>query len=404
MTDVTGGAALVSENIRTLPRAIGSNRARPTARPVPPLAVAATGLFLLSRLITTAGILTAHGMSGLSLRMILVKWDAHWYLAVAQHGYPTSAAPLPGQAELRLAFFPLFPWLLSPIAESGPDAILYATGIGTGFGLAATVAVAYLARTVALHRGQEASTAHRSALAAAALFACFPGAVALSLAYTEGLAIVLVVGCLLALLHRRWLTAGLCAALATASRPNALALVAPCAWAALEAVRRRREWRSLLAPVLAPLGYLGYLGYLQVHVGSWRAWHVVEARAWHQDIDFSAHLLRLLSPAELVRHAARTDWNYFSVVVGLIFVLIAVGCLLRWRPPAVLGAYCAAVLAMCFASSHVGPRPRMVLLAVPLFLACADRLPQRWYRMLLGSCAVLTFAMSYFVSMGRIIP
>ncbi len=391
------------ENVLTLSRAPDSDTARSAGRPGS-LALSATAIFLASRLLTSAGILLAHWVSGLSIRMIVVKWDAHWYLAVAQHGYPTSTAPLPGQAELRLAFFPLFPLLISPVGGLGSNAILAATALGTAFGLAATIAVAFLARTVGLRAGRDAVGAQRSALAAVALFACFPGAIALSLAYTEGVALVAVVGCLLALLHRRWLSAGLCAALATATRPNALALLAACAWACAEALRQRREWRSLLAPLLAPLGALGYLAYLQVHVGDWRAWHEVEARAWHQNIDFSAQLLRLLSPAEIVKHAARTDWNYFSIVAGLIFVVISVLCLRRWRPPGVLVAYTAAVLALCFISSHVGPRPRMVLVAVPLFMACAERLSRVQYRWLLGSCAGLTVVMSYFVSMGRIIP
>jgi Mannosyltransferase (PIG-V) len=394
----------VSEDVRTPQRAPAVAVAQPPRRPGGSLTASAARIFLASRLIAVAGILAAHWVSGLSIRLILIKWDAHWYLAVAQHGYPNTATPLPGQAELRLAFFPLFPLLLAPLSALGPNTILAATAVGTAFGLAATVAVAHLAKTVSLRSGADAAAADRTALAAVALFAFFPGAVVLSLAYTEGLAIAAAVGCLLALLHRRWLTAGLCAAVATATRPNALGLVVACAWACGEAVRQRREWRSLLAPLLAPLGCLGYLSYLQIHVGDWRAWQVVEARGWHQNVDFSARLLRLLSPQEVIRHAAHTDWDYFSIVAGLVFVLVAVVCLVRWRPPNVLGAYTAGTLAFCFLSSRVGPRPRMILIAIPLFLACAERLPARQYRLLLGSCAVLTLAMSYFVSMGRIIP
>ena len=144
--------------------------------------------------------------------------------------------------------------------------------------------------------------------------------------------------------------------------------------------------------------------YLQVHVGDWRAWHEAEARGWHQNIDFSLRLLRLLSPPEIVKHAARTDWHYFSIVAGLIFVLVAGRIFLRWRPPGVLTGYTVGVLAFCFLSSNVGPRPRMVLLALPLFLACGAQLRGRPYAMLLSCCAVCTVAMSYFVSMGRVIP
>jgi len=373
-------------------------------RPRVGLSTLAIGIFLLSRLLTTAGIIAAHWVSGLSLRLIVVKWDAHWYLSIAQHGYPTGAAPLPGDAELRLAFLPLFPLMLRPLTGSGANAVLVATAVGTVFGLAATVAVAHLARHTALVMGAGQTSARRVALRTTAVFACFPGAIVLSLAYTEGLTLVLAVGCLLALLHRRWLLAGICAAFATAARPNALALVVACGWASYQAVRQRGEWRSLVAPLLAPVGFLSYLIYLQVHVGDWRAWHEVQARGWHQNIDFSLRLLRLLSPPEIVKHAARTDWHYFSIVAGLIFVLVAGRIFLRWRPPGVLTGYTVGVLAFCFLSSNVGPRPRMVLLALPLFLACGAQLRGRPYAMLLSCCAVCTVAMSYFVSMGRVIP
>ncbi len=361
-------------------------------------------VYLASRAVVAAGLLAAHLHSGLSWHLMVAKWDAHWYLAVAQDGYPASAAPLPDNAELRLAFFPLFPLLLRPVLAVASDGLLAATAVGAALGAAATVAMAHLSRVVALAVGRDEARARRTALRAAALLTFFPGAVVLSLAYTEGLAILLVAGCLYALIRRRWLIAGFCAGLATATRPNALALVVACAWASYDAIRRRGEWRSLLAPMLAPVGFLAFLGYLQLHVGDWRAWHEVEARAWHQGIDFSARLLRLLAPDEIVDHIAKPDWQYLSVLVGLGFVLVAVVVLVRWRPSTLLVVYTVAALSFCFLSSRVGPRPRMLMLALPLFLACADRLPSAAYRVLLVTCAALTVAMTYFVSTGRVIP
>lgn len=392
------------EALGTRPRPAGSLRVTQGGTGPAGLSLLAAGIFLASRVLTSAGIALAHATSGLSLRLILVKWDAHWYVAVAQYGYPSSPDPLPGHSELRLAFFPLFPLLLRPLAGSGRVTILAATAVGAAFGLAATMAVAHLARAIALAAGCDDRTARRTALRSAALFACFPGSVVLSLAYTEGVTILLSAGCLLALLRRRWLLAGLCAGLASAARPNALALALACAWASYDAIRQRREWRSLAAPLLAPAGFLAYLAYLQVHVGDWHVWSEIEARAWHQRIDFSARLIRLLAPNELVDHIAKADWNYLSVLTGLVFVLVAVAVSLRWRPPALITAYTVGALAFCFLSSRVGPRPRMALLAVPLFLACADRLRRTPYLLLLGLCCAATVTMSYYVSLGRIIP
>src|SRR5205807_7473706 len=96
----------------------------------------------------------------------------------------------------------------------------------------------------------------------------FPGSIVLTPFYTEGLLIALVLGCLLALLHDRWWTAGVLAALATATRPNAVVIVACCACAAAVAIRRRRDWRPLVAPLLAPTGLLAYFSFLWLRTGS----------------------------------------------------------------------------------------------------------------------------------------
>src|SRR5438128_829027 len=91
----------------------------------------------------------------------------------------------------------------------------------------------------------EAAGRRRGAGRPVALFCFFPGAMVLSLAYSEALMLALAIGCLLALLKERWVTAGVLGAFATATRPNAVALVAACAWAAGTAIWRRRQWRAL---------------------------------------------------------------------------------------------------------------------------------------------------------------
>ena len=57
------------------------------------------------------------------------------------------------------------------------------------------------------------------------LFAVFPGSFVLSFAYSEAPFIVFAASCLLLLLDEQWLLAGLAAALATATRPNGVAIV-----------------------------------------------------------------------------------------------------------------------------------------------------------------------------------
>ncbi len=82
------------------------------------------------------------------------------------------------------------------------------------------------------------------------LFVLFPGSVVLSWSYAEPVLIVCAAACLLFLLREQWLFAGLAAALATATRPNAIGVVAACVVAAAMAIWRHRQWWSLVAVAL----------------------------------------------------------------------------------------------------------------------------------------------------------
>src|SRR5207302_5593334 len=115
---------------------------------------------------------------------------------------------------------------------------------------------------------------------AAVLFAFSPGAFVLSLVYAEGLLVLLSAACLLALLERRWLLAGVLAALAGATRPNATAAMLACAWAAGVAIWKDREWRAAVAPLLAPVGVLGFFVFLWWHTGGAVIWFRGEFQGW----------------------------------------------------------------------------------------------------------------------------
>ena len=125
-------------------------------------------------------------------------------------------------------------------------------------GAASVILVGLLAR-----RLHSVSVAAR----AMTLYAIFPGSFVLSFAYSEAMLIVLAAACLLFLVDERWLLAGLFAARATAARPNGVALVAACAVASAIAIRRSRDWMSLVAVLLAPVGFLGFQVYIDATTG-----------------------------------------------------------------------------------------------------------------------------------------
>jgi transposase-like protein len=291
-------------------------------------------------------------------------WDAAWYVRLAGHSYnPVHLSLTPFNKDV--AFFPLFPMLIR--------AAMLVTGAGAvGAGVVVTFVTGALA-TVAVWWAARHLVGAAAANAVVAIWCFFPGAFVFSLVYSEGVTIACAAACLVLLLRRHWLLAGLAAAAATATQPAALVLVLCCAWEALVAVRSRREWGALVAPVVAPLGALGYFAYLWAHTGTPSAWFAVERKFW-------AH--RRLGPRwtvvqpviHLAHHPASVDDGIR--MAGLVLVLAGTYLLWRWRPPAVFSIWAVGTVFVALMSAPVGTRPRFLLVAFPLLFALARRLPR----------------------------
>lgn len=321
-------------------------------------------IYLASR----AAVLLAAGvavmrMPNLTLANALLRWDSGWYLLIAKAGYLHTIPKLDGQVlPNTFAFFPLFPLSIRQVMLlTGLSPTLSGLVLSSAFGLLAALAVWLLARDL-----WGAAAAYR----ACALFCFFPGSFVFSLVYAEGLMIALAAGCLLALGRRRWVLAGVLAALATATRPNAIALGAACAWVAVLAVHRRREWRSLLAPALAPVGILAYFGYLWIQTGSTTVWFATENQGWHEGFDLTATWNRI---SAFVTHPS-TNLNNAVGLACLVFVVIAVIVLLRCRLPGEFAAYAAVVIGLTLVSKLYGTTPRFVITAFPLLMVLGYRL------------------------------
>ncbi|MFT6290944.1 MAG: hypothetical protein ACJAR2_001541, partial [Ilumatobacter sp.] len=166
---------------------------------------------------------------------VLTSWDGRWYLELVRLGYPSS---IPDnityeQLEARAAFFPMYPGAVRVVDSVLPGGdTLAALLLNFVLGGIAVVLVGMLAR-----RAFSTTVAARSMV----LFAVFPGSFVLSFAYSEALFIVFAAACLLLLFDEQWLIAGLAAALATATRPNGVAIVLACFVAAVLAIKTKRQ-------------------------------------------------------------------------------------------------------------------------------------------------------------------
>lgn len=351
------------------------------------------GWYLTSRLVVWAAILGGWALRPeLSLYALVRRLDASWYLDIARYGYSAQAATpaaieAEGSAVLRGAFSPLWPLLVRGVRLPGVplevSAMVLVTLLGFGVVVGSWVLVSRLTDREAADR-------------AALMVSFFPGSVVFSIAYAEALMLCLVVACLLALERRRWTTAGVLAALATATRPNAIAIVAACAWAALAAIRRNGEWRSAIAPILAPLGVLGFHAFLWWRTGRADAWDLIQRNGWDERVDFGAHNLERLGA--LVRWED-PDPGTMLVGIGLVILFVSGWALWRWRPPAELVLYAAGVIGLALVARTLGTRPRFLLTALPLIWALGVWLRGEWFRaaVLAASGGLAVSAVLYIV-------
>jgi hypothetical protein len=316
-------------------------------------------VYLVIRMATLLGVAIANRFTHKTFRTDLFAWDGKWFISAAQRGWPGHLPMVNGHVTGNSsAFFPLYPlairwfgWLtsLSPLTSG--------LVISGATGLTAVVGVGMLVR----HYADE-QRARRAAL----LIVVFPGTFVFSLAYSEGIAISCLSFGLLALLRKDWLLAGFLGLLATATSPIALAFVLSCAWCAGREVIRNRDWRSLVAPVLAPLGFLGFMLWLWAHTDVMSAWRITERQGWqsYPSAMYPIHIV-FSFVSDPVAPTETGQILFVGTVVGLIGAVLAI----RQRQPAPVLIYGLGAFAMAAVAAPVGLRPRFLMLAFPLVVA-----------------------------------
>jgi Mannosyltransferase (PIG-V) len=297
----------------------------------------------------------------------LARWDAAWYLRIAESGY--------GGSDVRAAFFPLYPLLVRVAATP--------LGASPGALLAAAYAVslaAFLGALVLLHRLVSLELGRPLAQPALLLLAVFPAAVFFGAPYSESVFLLLAVGAFYAARTGRWAWAGAAAAGAAATRSAGVPLLLPLAmlwWSARP--RRLRDAGWLL---LAPLGAAAYAGFLGLAEGD--AWRFLDVQdAWSREltvplagawdglgaaIDGARQLLSGQTEVAYFEKAAGDPYRVAAINLmlfgSLAFALVAcAGCLRRL--PTAYGAWVAASLVLPL-TFPVKPQP---LMSLPRFLA-----------------------------------
>ena len=295
----------------------------------------------------------------------LARWDATWYLEIADHGYDGGA---------DTAFFPLYPLLVRLVAlPFGSEAALLVA--------AYAVSLACFAGALwVLHRLVELEIGRDVAVAAVWLIALFPAAVYFGAPYSESLFLLTSVGAFYAARTGHWAQAGLLAAAASATRSAGLVLLVPLVLLWLDSSPRRASGLAWLA--LAPAGVAAYALYLGIDHGDALAFLDAQEQwlrefagpfvgIWDGALAAWDGARQLLSGSRETVYFERAGGDPFHVAsinlmlfASLVFAAVAVVGSFR-RLPLAYGAYALAALALPL-SYPVDPQP---LMSLPRFIA-----------------------------------
>ncbi|MBO1754227.1 hypothetical protein [Allobranchiibius sp. CTAmp26] len=224
-------------------------------------------------------------------------WDGRWYQEIAGHGYPRHLPVNPDGkvAQNAWAFLPLYPLAVKClVVVTGASFAVAGSLLSLVLGGAAVAVMAVLLRD---------RIGAPAALASVIVFSALPPSITLQMTYTESLALLILMGFLLALERDRWMIAALLALTMGLTRPIAAPMVlvvlavAVARWRE-RAIRpvRRRDWGGMAA--VAGAGLVGALLWAQIAgrvtgvrsayfetQGAWRADGVVFFQPWVRNFE-----------------------------------------------------------------------------------------------------------------------
>lgn len=324
------------------------------------------------------------------------RWDAVWYLSIAEDGYGGSAD------HAKAAFYPLYPLLSHVVGWLFGSALIGGLVVSLACFFAALVLLDKLA-TIELGR--------RDARSTILLVAFFPTAFFFSAIYAESLFLLLSVATLLAARQGRWAWVGVAGALAALTRNSGSILLLPVLLLFLYGPRADREpaeggswWKprypvtpQILWLALIPLGLVAYLVYIGVVLGDpfapfaaqelWGRRLVPLGGIWEGARAAWLGLRQLVHGAPTPVYFGEAGGDPFSaagqnlMLFGfLVFAVVALVGALR-RLPLAYGAYAAVALVTTLsypvAAQPLMSLPRFVLVLFPLQMWLARWLGER---------------------------
>jgi Mannosyltransferase (PIG-V) len=306
------------------------------------------------------------------------RWDAVWFVHIADHGYDSKQVT---------AFFPLYPLVVHAVSEVTRSTVVAGVLVSLAAAGAAGVLVHAIARTQLERRAADDTVL---------LLALYPLAFVFTAVYSDALFLALSAGSFLAGLRGRSVAAGVLGGLAVATRLIGLALLP--ALLVLLWPRARRDVGRLVPLLLLPAALGAYALYLRSKVGDGFAFLHAQGEYWHRHTPTLGPLRGLWDAtssayhgaAELLLHLPRGGggfrtpdaWAMWNVLQFLLLVAAIWLTVLAWRRfgPA-FGLYSAATIAIYLSSPAqfvpLVSEPRFLLSDFPLFVVLGSLVADR---------------------------
>ena len=328
----------------------------------------------------------------LLVRRLTTPGDAERYLDLAKNGYVTE-----GENAINLVFYPLYPLLIQVLGLLTRNLALSGVILSQ---------VSYAFASILLYELIALDGDARQAWDGVLLMALYPFSMFVMGVFSEGLFLLLSIGCLYALRKRRFLWAGVIGFLAALSRTQGMLLLFPavCELLTLRLGREKRRLRGRdLGVLLIPAGFGVYLliNYLLYH--NCFQFLIYEAdKPWYQTTKWIGENI-----ASQYRMAL--DYRGLSLIIywaqiALYFLALGVIFYGIWKKEQLSDLlYAGVYLGFTYLSGWMISGGRYMLCCVPLYIILARLREGRGRRLLFFILGLLFFTYSYLYMDGHAI-
>jgi hypothetical protein len=328
--------------------------------------------------------------AGMRLWRFSIRWDAEWYLQIAQHGYTHTDG-----TQSSLAFFPGL-----PLAIRSFDALLPS---GAAFAGLVVVHLALIGALIYVYLLARFDFGERVAWWTIGFMLMFPAAFYYSAIYPQSLLLLGIAGALYHARRGQWWLAGAFGILAGAMSLAGLFVIIPLAMELRRwGMRHQIRPQDVVAIALSPLAGIAYFAYLwsefgspSVFTDSLKAWDIDRSSAtlWSR-LDY----LRGQPEPRIISHARDGALLDIYVAAELIFIsaFLIAGAYLYWK---VRPSYGVLVLGMTLVPMLVGTRLGIgghVAVLFPAFIVLA-RITHEGVRMTLSIIFTLGLMLTAFL-------